>query len=286
MSYWTMSAEAGPSRSPQMPSKSFSQDASAPTKPAVASNIQLASASKHESHVPTFLVRSATEHDLYHTEHKSLHTFAYGGLAHTSPSAEAPSTMSPPAFYRTTFSNPSSSSVSSSGHPKSPSHRNSFSSVSVSELDSSSISDSLPGHSFKRESKRGSQDARNTANVHPSDTARKDAGRHRSHTEGSQFALPNSGDVFIYSSHNLEASSHKFHQPRFLHQRRKPDDPQRSRFEATSDMHQRRARSRPQSPHIPITVVQLLVAGLSRYTRLQAPVQGQHPQSQSRPRRG
>ncbi|SPO32189.1 related to ser/thr protein kinase [Ustilago trichophora] len=211
-----------------MSSKAFAHhDPTSPTKISMTSNTQLASASKHESHVPTFLVRSATEHDLYHAEHKSLHTFAYGGLAHSSPLTEASSAMSPPAFYRTTFSNPSSSSVSSAGHPKSPSHRNSFSSVSVSEFGSSAMSDRFSwGRSSKRQSsKRGSQDAKMNASIRASESSKKDGGRHRSHTEGS------SGDIFLYSSRNLEASSDKSHQPRFMHQRRKSDGPQRSKFD-------------------------------------------------------
>ncbi len=137
-------------------------------------------ANKHESHVPTFLVRSATEHDLYHAERKSLHTFAYGGLAQSAPSAEASNGISPPPFYRATFSNPSSSSVSSGGHPISPSHRTSFSSVSVSEFGGSAMSDRLSwGRSFKRQSKRASHDAKFAS-----------SSRLRSHTEGSQFSLP------------------------------------------------------------------------------------------------
>ncbi|SPO25149.1 related to ser/thr protein kinase [Ustilago trichophora] len=231
MSFWSMSAEAGPSRSPHMSSKAFAHHPpSSPTKISMTSNTHLASASKHESHVPTFLVRSATEHDLYHAEHKSLHTFAYGGLAHSSPLTETSSVMSPPAFYRTTFSNPSSSSVSSAGHPKSPSHRNSFSSVSVSEFGSSAMSDRFSwGRSSKRQSsKRGSHDAKASASIRASESNKKDAGRHRSHTEGS------SGDIFLYSSRNLEASSDRSQQPRFMHQRRKSDGPQRSKFDTGS----------------------------------------------------
>ncbi|SPO44662.1 related to ser/thr protein kinase [Moesziomyces antarcticus] len=205
MSLWSLSAEAGPSRPTQAPLS--------PTKMPVAN--------KHESHVPTFLVRSATEHDLYHAERKSLHTFAYGGLAQSAPS-DASNGISPPPFYRATFSNPSSSSVSSGGHPISPSHRTSFSSVSVSEFGGSAISDRLSwGRSFKRQSKRASHDAKFGS-----------SSRLRSHTEGSQFSLPNSGDIFLYSSHNIEASaSDKTIQPRYLHQRRKSDGPQRSRFD-------------------------------------------------------
>ncbi|KAJ1587268.1 hypothetical protein NDA12_002121 [Ustilago hordei] len=233
MSFWSTSAEAGPSSSPHMSSKAFAyQDALSPTK------VSMASGSKHESHVPTFLVRSATEQDLYHAEHRSLHTFAYGRLPQSSPSAEASSSaMTPPAFYRTTFSNPSSSSVSSSGLAKSPSHRNSFSSVSISEFGGSVMSDRLSwGRSFKRQSKRGSQDAK-SASSRASDSGRKDggAGRRRSHTEGSQFSLPNSGDIFLYSSHNLESNPDKSNQPRFMHQRRKSDGPQRSRLDTRSD---------------------------------------------------
>ncbi|ETS60781.1 hypothetical protein PaG_04691 [Moesziomyces aphidis] len=206
MSLWSLSAEAGPSRPTQAPLS--------PTKMPVAN--------KHESHVPTFLVRSATEHDLYHAERKSLHTFAYGGLAQSAPSAEASNGISPPPFYRATFSNPSSSSVSSGGHPISPSHRTSFSSVSVSEFGGSAMSDRLSwGRSFKRQSKRASHDAKFAS-----------SSRLRSHTEGSQFSLPNSGDIFLYSSHNIQASaSDKTIQPRYSHQRRKSDGPQRSRFD-------------------------------------------------------
>ncbi len=232
MSFWQMSAEAGPSRSPHVASKSFHhQDSSSPLKTA-----------KHGSHVPTFIVRSATEQDLYHAEHKSLHTFAYGGLALSSPSAESSQAISPPAFYRTTFSNPSTSSISSSGHPRSPSHRNSFSSVSVSEFGGSAKSDRLSwGRSLKSQSKRSSRDAKAASSSRTPDLGKKDAGRHRSHTEGSQFSLPNSGDIFLYSSHNLEASSDKSHQPRLLHQRRKSDGPIRSKFDTGSDFHHGRS---------------------------------------------
>ncbi|GAC98803.1 likely protein kinase [Pseudozyma hubeiensis SY62] len=197
-----------------------------------------APSSKHESHVPTFLVRSATEQDLANVEPKSLHTFAYGGMAQSSPSAESTSAFSPSTQYRTTFSNPSSSSISSAGHPRSASHRNSFSSVSVSlsELGSSAMSDRLSwGRGLKRQSKRSSHDAKAGGSLRTFDSARKDGGRLRSHTEGSQFSNPNSGDIFLYSSRNLDASSEGSQQPRFLHQRRKSDGPQRYRLDIGPD---------------------------------------------------
>lgn len=197
---------------------------------------QFVSASKHESHVPTFLVRSATEQNPTSIDPKSLHTFAYGGFVQSSPSTESTSAFSPSTNYRTTFSNPSSSSISSAGHARAASHRNSFSSVSVSELGSSMMSDRLSwGRSFKRQSKRNSHDAKTAASLRASDLAKKDGGRHRSHTEGSQFLNPNSGDIFLYSSRNLDASSDKSQQPRFMHQRRKSDGPQRSRLEVGHD---------------------------------------------------
>ncbi|SNX83589.1 related to ser/thr protein kinase [Melanopsichium pennsylvanicum] len=231
MSFWNLPAEAGPSRSPHLPYKAFpQQDPTSPTKIPVNSSTPLVSASKHDSHVPTFLVRSATEHDLYHAEQKSLHTFAYGGLANSSPLTEASSAFSPPAAYRTTFSNPSSSSVSSSSYPKSPSHRNSFSSVTVSEFGGSAMSDRFSwGRSSKRQSKRASQDAKASGSVRASDSSKKDGGRHRSHTEGY------TGDIFVYSSRNLESHTDKLYSSRFLHQRRKSDGPQRSKFHFNSE---------------------------------------------------
>ncbi|TKY87757.1 hypothetical protein EX895_003338 [Sporisorium graminicola] len=222
MSFWASSAEAGPSRSP--------------TKNLMASSNHSVTSSKHESHVPTFLVRSATEHDLYNVDQKSLHTFAYGGVAHSSPSTETSSAFSPPGLYRTTFSNPSSSSISSSGHPKPASHRNSFSSVSVSELGSSAMSDRLSWtRGNRRQSKRASHDAKIAGSVRGFDLGKKDGGRHRSHTEGSQASNPNSGDIFLYSSRNVDASADKPNQPRFLHQRRKSDGPQRSKYDVSFD---------------------------------------------------
>ncbi|CBQ70994.1 related to ser/thr protein kinase [Sporisorium reilianum SRZ2] len=217
MSFWPASAEAGPSRSP--------------------TKTLIASPSKHESHVPSFLVRSATEHDLYNVDQKSLHTFAYGGgLAHSSPSTETSSAFSPPGLYRTTFSNPSSSSVSSSGHPRSASHRNSFSSVSVSEMGSSAMSDRLSwSRANRRQSKRSSHDAKIGGSVRGFDQTRKDGGRLRSHTEGSQASNPNSGDIFLYSSRNLDAGADRSNHPRLLHQRRKSDGPQRSKLDAAFD---------------------------------------------------
>ena len=237
MSFWSSSAEAGPSRLPHIPLKaSLAPAPSSPTKSSTTYQTHLATTSKHDSHVPTFLVRSATEHDLYNVDQKSLHTFAYGGLAHSSPLTDASSAFSPPAPYRTAFSNPSSSSVSSSGHPKTASHRNSFSSVSVSEIGSSAMSDRLSwGRGARRQSKRSSQDAKLGASVRGFDLNRKDGGRYRSHTEGSQTSIPNSGDIFLYSSRNLETSPDRTHQPRLLHQRRKSDGPQRSKYDSGID---------------------------------------------------
>lgn len=236
MSFWSASAEAGPSRSPYGPTKPFTQRASSPTKMTMMPGSSFAPASKHESHVPTFLLRSATDQDLANAEPKSLHTFAYGGMAQSSPSAESTSAFSPSIHYRTTFSNPSSSSISSAGHPRSASHRNSFSSVSVSELGSSAMSDRLSwGRGLKRQSKRSSHDAKAGGSLRTFDSTRKDGGRLRSHTEGSQFSNPNSGDIFLYSSRNLDANSDGSQQPRFLHQRRKSDGPQRYRLDIGPD---------------------------------------------------
>lgn len=96
--------------------------------------------------------------------------------------------------------------------------------MSVSEFGGSTKSDRLSwGRGLKRQSKRASQDAKCTTIIRSSDF-KKDGVRSRSHTEGSQFTLPNSGDIFLYSSHNLEASS----QPKLIHQRRKSDGPLRT----------------------------------------------------------
>ncbi len=238
MSYWASSAEAGPSRSPHLAHKSFAHAASSSMTKDV-HVIHLSSCVSVQTRVscPDTPGSIATEHDLYDAQQKSLHVFAYGGLAHSSPSAETSSTFSPAPAYRTTFSNPSSSSVSSSGQHRTLSHRNSFSSVSVSEFGSSAMSDRMSwGRSLKRQSKRSSQDVKYSAGLRTPDLSKRDGnGRHRSHTEGSQASNHNSGDIFLYSSRNVENSSDRSHQPRFMHQRRKSDGPQRSKLDASLD---------------------------------------------------
>uniref|UniRef100_V5ES80 non-specific serine/threonine protein kinase n=2 Tax=Kalmanozyma brasiliensis (strain GHG001) TaxID=1365824 RepID=V5ES80_KALBG len=87
------------------------------------------------------------------------------------------------------------------------------------------------GRSLKRQSNKSSQDIKYNLGLRTPELGKRDGGRLRSNTEGSTAVNNSSGDVFLYSSRNVEASSERTHPPRFMHQRRKSDGPQRSKHD-------------------------------------------------------